>query len=129
MSSANDEGDDELREGMAKSKARAQWGGAAVVFGLVIEVVLAAAYPNGPVFADALVALGVASEILFAAKARSKSETLQRRYAAYLLRISTEKGHHESCPSLADLAACAGSVDSPNPASVTRSVTLRYGLS
>jgi hypothetical protein len=46
MSSANDEGDDELREGMAKSKARAQWGGAAVVFGLVIEVVLAAAYPK-----------------------------------------------------------------------------------
>jgi hypothetical protein len=86
MSSANDEGDNKLREAVAKNESRAQWGGAAVVFGLVIEVVLAATYPHGksiieewgPVVADALVALGVAAEILFAAKARSKAEALQR---------------------------------------------------
>jgi hypothetical protein len=87
MSSTNDEGDDKLREAVSKNEARAEWGGAAVVFGLVVEVVLTAAYRHGesiigawgPVFADALIALGVAAEILFARKARSKAETLQRR--------------------------------------------------
>jgi hypothetical protein len=87
MSSPNDEGDAELREAVSKNEVRAEWGGAAVVFGLIVEVVLTAAYRHGqsiieswgPVFADALIALGVAAEILFARKARSRAETLQHR--------------------------------------------------
>jgi hypothetical protein len=86
MRSPND-GDEELRKSVSKNETRAQWGGAAVVFGLIIEVVLTATYRHGesivegwgPVFADALIALGVASEILFATQARSKAEALQHR--------------------------------------------------
>jgi hypothetical protein len=87
MSSPNANGDDELRKTISKNETLAEWGGAAVVFGLLIEVVLTATYRHnesviegwGPVFADALIALGVAAEILFARKARSKSEALQLR--------------------------------------------------
>jgi hypothetical protein len=86
MSSANDDGDDELKDAVSKNETLAEWGGVAVVFGLVVEVALTAAYRHGsiieawgPVFADALIALGVAAEILFARKARSKAEVLQRR--------------------------------------------------
>lgn len=87
MSSANDDGEKQLKEAVSKNETLAEWGGAAVVFGLVVEVVLTASYRHGdsiieawgPVFADALIALGVAAEILFARKARSKAEALQRR--------------------------------------------------
>ena len=80
-------GDDELREAVSKNEAWAEWGGAAVVVGLIVEVVLTSAYRHGasfieawgPVFADALIALGVAAEILFARKARAKAESLQHR--------------------------------------------------
>lgn len=90
MSSPNDGSDDELREAVSKNETRAELGGAAVVFGLVVEVVLTATYRHGksiievwgPVFADALIALGVAAEILFARKARSKAEALQHRLDA-----------------------------------------------
>jgi hypothetical protein len=87
MSNPNERGDDEeLREAVSKNESFAEWGGAAVVFGLVVEVVLTSAFRHGqsaietwgPVFADTLIALGVAAEILFARKARSKAETLQR---------------------------------------------------
>jgi hypothetical protein len=88
MSNANC-GEEELRKSVSKNEARAEWGGKAVVFGLVVEVVLTATYRHsesiieawGPVFADVLIALGVAAEILFARKARSKSETIQLRSA------------------------------------------------
>lgn len=87
MSSANgvdDEG--ELRKAEARYERLAMWGGAAVVFGLVMEVTLTAAFAKGqsfieewgPVFADALIAVGVASEVLFAARARSKAEGLKK---------------------------------------------------
>lgn len=84
MSSPNDNG--ELRRAVSRNETFAEWGGAAVVFGLVVEVVLTSAYHHGesiieawgPVFADILIALGVAVEILFARKARSKAEKLQR---------------------------------------------------
>jgi hypothetical protein len=88
MSSANN-GEEELRKNISKNETRAEWGGAAVVFGLIVEVMLTAAYRHGesiiegwgPVFADVLITLGVAAEILFARKARSTSETLQLRSA------------------------------------------------
>jgi len=48
MSIASD-GDDEdkLRNAEAKYELLAIWGGAALVFGLVVEVVLTAAFPKG----------------------------------------------------------------------------------
>ena len=87
MSIPTEKGDDKLREAVSKDETRAEWGGAAVVFGLGVEVALTAAYRHGesavevwaPSFATALVTLGVAAEILFARKARAKSEVLHRR--------------------------------------------------
>jgi hypothetical protein len=88
MSSAVErDGDEQLRESISANETLAEWGGVAVVFGLIVEVVLTAVYRHGdsiaeawgPVGADALIALGVAAEILFARKARSKTEVLQRR--------------------------------------------------
>lgn len=60
-----------LRKAVAVNERRAEWGGAAVVFGLLVEIALAATYRHsellteawGPVFADTPVALGVAAEI------------------------------------------------------------------
>jgi hypothetical protein len=82
-------GEEDLRNSISKNENCSEWGGIAVVFGLVVEVVLTATYRHGesiieawgPVVADILIALGVAAEILFARKARSKSETLQLRSA------------------------------------------------
>lgn len=87
MSIANEGDEDVLKASIARNESLAEWGGAAVVFGLIIEVVLTAAFRHGesfieawgPVLADVLVALGVAAEILFARKARLQAETLQRR--------------------------------------------------
>ena len=86
MSSPNGEGGDGLRNSISLNETLAEWGGAAVVFGLIVEVVLTATYRHGelfveawgPVLADALIALGVAAEVLFSRRARSKAETLQR---------------------------------------------------
>jgi hypothetical protein len=99
MSIANDgDGEDKLRKAEARYESLAMWGGAVVVFGLVIEVALTAAFPKGlsiieewgPVFADVLIALGVASEVLFAARARSKTEAL-KRLSDEKVRLSDEK--------------------------------------
>jgi len=66
MSSPDDNGsDDELRKTISQNETHAEWGGAAVIFGLIIEVVLTSTYRHGesiiegwgPVFADALIAL------------------------------------------------------------------------
>lgn len=84
MSSPNESG--ELREAISRNETFAEWGGAAVVFGLIVEVVLTSTYRHGesiieawgPVFADALIALGVAAEIMFARKARARAEKLQQ---------------------------------------------------
>ncbi len=86
MSNANED-DAQLKLSVSRNETWAEWGGAAVVLGLVIEVVLTASYRHGqtiisgwgPVFADALITLGVAAEILFARKARLRAETLQHR--------------------------------------------------
>jgi hypothetical protein len=86
MSSASDE-EDNLRRGEERDETRAVWGGAAVIFGLLLEVAYAIAYSKGqsiveewgPVFADAFVALGVATEVLYAARARSKAAAIKRR--------------------------------------------------
>jgi hypothetical protein len=87
MSSA-DSGDSRERE-LKKAESRydelAKFGGIAVVLGLLIEVVLTVRFPKGvtylerwgPVFADALIALGVTGEVIFAARARSKAEALK----------------------------------------------------
>jgi hypothetical protein len=82
-----DDGDSEekLRKDEARYESLAIWGGIAVVFGLIVEVALTAVFAKGqsiveewgPVGADALVALGVAGEVLFAARARSKTEALK----------------------------------------------------
>ena len=65
---------------------RALWCGIMVVAGLVIEVALAFLFPHGetrleiwgPIGADTLVALGVFGEVLFARKAKTISEEVQR---------------------------------------------------
>jgi hypothetical protein len=77
--------EDKLRNSEAWYGTAATWGGAAVIFGLVMEVALTAAFAKGqsfieewgPVAADVLIALGVACEVGFAAKARSKTEALK----------------------------------------------------
>lgn len=87
MINAEDEPDEDLRKAISRNETRAEWGGLAVVFGLAVEVGITAEYRHGasfierwgPVFADALITIGVAAEILFARKARSRAETLQRR--------------------------------------------------
>ena len=79
--------DDELRESVKSCERAALCGGIAVVAGLVIEVVLAfhhAPFDSfegtwGAVIADSLVALGVASEILFSRLGFSRQYELQRR--------------------------------------------------
>jgi hypothetical protein len=84
MSSANngDAIEDKLKEGEDRDDTLAKLGGVAVVLGLLAEVWLAFKFAKGvsvlehwgPVVADVLVAAGVATEILFAARARSKAE-------------------------------------------------------
>ena len=87
-SSSADDGnlaEKKLKDEESRYERFAKTGGVAVVLGLLLEVVLAALFPNGqsvleewgPVFSDALIALGVASEVLFAAIARSKTESLK----------------------------------------------------
>ncbi len=113
MSSADDDGDDELKGAVSKNETLAEWGGVAVIFGLVVEVVLTAAYRHGsiieawgPVFSDALIALGVAAEILFARKARSKAEVLQRRSDNRVAEARTIAAHaHERAAVLEKEAA------------------------
>jgi hypothetical protein len=86
MSNADErDGENELRKAESRDESIAMWGGAVVVFGLVVEVVLTFAFAKGqsiieewgPVAADALIALGVACELGFAARARSKTEALK----------------------------------------------------
>lgn len=94
MSSPNESG--ELREAISRNETFAEWGGAAVVFGLIVEVVLTSTYRHGksiieawgPVFADALIALGVAAEIMFARKARARAEKLSYRTKRSLKRMN-----------------------------------------
>jgi hypothetical protein len=65
---------------IARNERHAEWGGGAVVFGLVVEAILAWLYRGhtsfienwGPVFADCLIAGGVAAEILFARRANAE---------------------------------------------------------
>jgi hypothetical protein len=73
--------DQNLKDGIAVNESRALWSAGAVVFGLALEVIFAAAFHEppettlshwGPVAADAMVALGVAGEVLFGRKARIK---------------------------------------------------------
>jgi hypothetical protein len=80
--------DQNLKDAIAANEKKALWGAAAVIFGLVLEVIFAAAFHEppetllnhwGPVAADAIVALGVAAEVLFGRKSRIDSEELTRR--------------------------------------------------
>jgi hypothetical protein len=128
MSNPSDNGsDDELRKGISQNETRAEWGGAAVVFGLAIEVVLTAAFRHGesiiegwgPVFADMLIALGVAAEILFARKARSKAESLQRRSDEKIAELNARAAEAERDTArireaLRTTAAQPGITDNPN---------------
>jgi hypothetical protein len=74
-----------LKDEESKYDSVAHVGGIAVVLGLVIEVILTASFPRGatvieewgPVFADMLIAAGVATEVIFAARARSRAEALK----------------------------------------------------
>ncbi|HEV2100939.1 MAG TPA: hypothetical protein VGR45_18680, partial [Stellaceae bacterium] len=70
----NNKTDAELKRGQSRYEAASQWSGAAIVLGLLIEAWLAVEFRPvgesliqtwGPVFADALIALGVFFEILF----------------------------------------------------------------
>jgi len=78
---------DELRESRDSCERAAEWGGIAVVSGLVIEVILAACHPPfdsfagiwGAVIADSLVAIGVAGEVLFSRMGSARQRELQRR--------------------------------------------------
>jgi hypothetical protein len=81
--------DDQLRSEIEANESRGEWGAWAVVAGLVIEIVLAAAkslgyeHPGvenwGSVAADCLIALGVYSEIHFARRASRGNVELRRR--------------------------------------------------
>jgi hypothetical protein len=64
--------DQDLRDSIARNKNSALWSAGAVVFGLVLEVIFAAAFHEppetflshwGPVIADVIVASGVAGEV------------------------------------------------------------------
>ncbi len=65
--------------------SRGHWGARAVILGLAIEVLLAVVFPHGktdlencaPVFADALVALGVWAEVHFGRKASDAQKEKQ----------------------------------------------------
>lgn len=79
--------DTQLRAAVSRNELLADWGGYAVVLGLVMEVALAWAFPAGGASAiehwgtvgtDVLVAAGVAAEILFSRRARAKAEELQK---------------------------------------------------
>jgi hypothetical protein len=78
---------DELCESIDSCERAAEWGGIAVIIGLVIEVALAACHPPfdsfagiwGAVIADSLVALGVAGEVLFSRMGSARQRELQRR--------------------------------------------------
>src|SRR2546425_932936 len=80
--------DQNLKDAIASNEKSALWFAGAVVFGLVLEVVFAAAFHGppetflshwGPVGADIIVALGVAGEVWFGRKSRIDSEELTRR--------------------------------------------------
>jgi hypothetical protein len=76
---------EQLNGEIGRNETRAHWGALAVVAGLVIEAVLAIAFPNGttalenwtPIVADSLVALGVYAEIHFSGKAARAHKRLQ----------------------------------------------------
>lgn len=83
--------DDQVKRAQSRYETSAQWSGVAVVVGLTIEVWLAVEYrPSGesfsqtwgPVFADALIALGVFFEILFGRWALHQGAELQQRSEA-----------------------------------------------
>ncbi len=84
MSIANDE--DKLNDRAIKYERFGLLGGISVIVGLLFEVGLAWKYAKGhsileewgPVFADTLVAAGVATEVFFAAKARSATEIIRQ---------------------------------------------------
>jgi hypothetical protein len=80
--------DQDLKDNIARNEHRALLSALAVVSGLALEVIFAAAFHEppetlvshwGPVVSDTLVALGVAGEVLFSHKARNNSEELTRR--------------------------------------------------
>ena len=81
--------DDQLRSEIAANESSAEWGAWAVVFGLILEIVLATAnslgYGNkgvenwGAVVADSLIALGVYCEIHFGRRASHGNGELRRR--------------------------------------------------
>src|SRR4051794_5991945 len=80
--------DQNLKDAIASNEKIALWCAGAVVFGLVLDVILASAFhapPEtfvshwGPVAAGAIVALGVAGEVWFGRKSRIDSEELTRR--------------------------------------------------
>src|SRR6266403_3154866 len=90
--------DQNLKDAIAANEKRALWSAATVIFGLVLEVVFAAGLHEppetvlshwGPVVADALVALGVAGEVLFGRKSRIDSEELTRRSEERLAEANT----------------------------------------
>jgi hypothetical protein len=82
-----DKTDEDVNSAISRNESIALYGGLTVVLGLLLEVVLAAKYHAGksvlenwgPIFADALVALGVAAEIVFARLSAAGREELQRR--------------------------------------------------
>jgi hypothetical protein len=82
-----DDTDEDVSRAISRYESIALYGGLTVVFGLLTEVALAAAFHAGksilenwgPVIADALVALGVAAEIAFARMSAGAREELQRR--------------------------------------------------
>ena len=80
--------EDQLKRGESAFEHAARWGGAAIVFGLLVEVWLSITFSPpestllqvwGPVFADSLIALGVFFEVLFGMWALQHSAELRRR--------------------------------------------------
>jgi hypothetical protein len=79
---ANNATDDQLKARIAWDEFCAELGGVAVIVGLIAEVAVALALPGNklaPIGSNVIIALGVAAEVLFSRKARTKSAELQRR--------------------------------------------------
>jgi hypothetical protein len=80
--------DQNLKDAISSNERIALCSAGGVIFGLVLEVILAAAFHSppetfvshwGPVVASAIVALGVTGEVWFGRKSRIDSEELTRR--------------------------------------------------
>ena len=105
--------DSELDGSKERDHRLETWGARAVIFGIAVEFVLAVVFREhksllenwGPVGADALVGLGIAVEVHFAARAGEKSEELRRRSNERLSTATLEASNANERAAKAEQAA------------------------